>query len=79
MASRAGYVSRPPLAEVARHLGSSGVSIRAMRQHGDGGGEADVLIVTHICARAALDAALAAVADSPVSRADPVALRIEDA
>jgi homoserine dehydrogenase len=70
------------LAEVAKDLGDEGVSIRAMRQHddagADGGGGATVLILTHACARAALDRALAAIAASPVSLAAPVALRIEE-
>ena len=67
------------LAEIAHGLGAEGVSIREMRQHDrPEGGLADVLILTHACARAALDRALAAIADRPVSRAAPVALRIEE-
>jgi len=67
------------LAEVAQDLGLEGVSIRAMRQHDKpADGAATVLIVTHACARAALDRALARITASPVSLADPVALRIED-
>ena len=67
------------LAEVAQDLGLEGVSIRAMRQHDHPGcGGATVLIVTHACARAALDRALARIAASPVALAEPVALRIED-
>ena len=66
------------LAEVAAALGEAGVSIRAMRQPEEHGAEADVLIVTHACARPALDRALAAVAERPVCRAAPVALRIEE-
>jgi homoserine dehydrogenase len=70
------------LAEIARDLGDEGVSIRAMRQHddraADGGGGATVLILTHACARASLDRALAAIAASPVCLAAPVALRIEE-
>jgi homoserine dehydrogenase len=49
-----------------------------MRQHDREGGLADVLIVTHACARPALDRALAAIADAPVCKSAPVALRIED-
>jgi homoserine dehydrogenase len=66
------------LAEIARDLGQEGVSIRSMRQHDEAEGAADVLIVTHACVRPALDRALARIADSPVSRAAPVALRIEE-
>jgi homoserine dehydrogenase len=67
------------LGEIAHCLGAEGVSIREMRQHDrPTGGLADVLIVTHACARAALDRALAEIADRPVSRAAPVALRIEE-
>jgi homoserine dehydrogenase len=67
------------LAEIARALGAEGVSIREMRQHDrPGGALADVLIVTHACARAGLDRALSAAAELPVSRAAPVALRIEE-
>jgi len=69
------------LAAVAAALGAQGVSIRAMTQPDHAPAEdagADVLIVTHACARAALDAALTAIAADAVSLADPVALRIED-
>jgi homoserine dehydrogenase len=66
------------LAEVARALGAEGVSIRAMHQDGEADGAATVVIVTHVCARAALDAALGAIAASPVCREAPVALRIEE-
>ncbi|MFN3614191.1 MAG: ACT domain-containing protein, partial [Rubrimonas sp.] len=66
------------LAEIARDLGDEGVSIRAMRQRDDHGEGATVLILTHACARAALDRALAMISDSSVSLAPPVAFRIED-
>ena len=67
------------LSEIAGALGQAGVSIREMRQHDrPDGALADVLIVTHACARPALDAALSAAVALPVSRAAPVALRIEE-
>ncbi len=66
------------LAEVAGRLGAEGVSIREMRQHDRADGHADVLILTHACARPALDRALAAVAAQPVALSAPVALRIEE-
>lgn len=64
------------LAQVAAALGAEGVSIHRMHQEGEAG-EATVLIVTHETLRDRLDAALAAVAQSDVSLAPPVALRIE--
>ena len=66
------------LAEIARALGAEGVSIRAMHQDGEGGDAASVVIVTHACARDALDRALAAIAEAPVCLDRPVALRIEE-
>ena len=66
------------LGEVARDLGAEGVSIRAMRQDDERDAGATVVILTHACARAALDRALAAISASPVSLAAPVALAIED-
>ncbi len=72
-------VDRPgALAEIARDLGEEGVSIKAMRQESEGPDGATVLIVTHACARFPLDRALAAIGQSAVSRAAPVALRIEE-
>lgn len=73
-------VDRPgALAEVARALGASSVSIREMVQHdqeGDASG-ADVLIVTHASDRVSLDRALDAIAELSVCLAPPMALRIE--
>jgi homoserine dehydrogenase len=66
------------LAEIARDLGDEGVSIRAMRQDDERDGSATVVILTHACARGALDRALAAIATSSVSLARPVALTIEN-
>jgi homoserine dehydrogenase len=72
-------VDRPgALAEIARDLGDCGVSIRSMRQHDEADGGADVLIVTHATRRPALDRALGLIAESAVSLAPPVALRIEE-
>jgi homoserine dehydrogenase len=69
------------LAAVAADLGAAGVSIRAMAQpdHAqDAADGATVLIVTHACARADLDAALKAIEAAPVCLDAPVALRIEE-
>ena len=66
------------LAGIAQSLGEEAVSIRAMHQDGESGGAATVVILTHACERGALDRALCAIADSPVSLEPPVALRIED-
>lgn len=66
------------LAEIASILGQHRVSIDRMRQYDHQDEIAPVIIVTHACARAALDAALAEIGQSDVSVAAPVALRIED-
>ena len=65
------------LATVAAALGDQGVSIHHMRQHGEGPGEATVLIVTHETLRNQLDAALSTIENSAVSTGEPVAIRIE--
>ncbi|WP_316013493.1 homoserine dehydrogenase [Roseobacter sp. HKCCA0434] len=65
------------LAKVAQMLADQGISIDRMRQNDHDERQVPVLIVTHDCARSNLDAALAEIANSPVSLAEPVALRIE--
>ena len=65
------------LAKIAAILGNSGISIDRMRQYGHDDTNAPVLIVTHKTTRAALDEALAAMTDTDVMTAAPVALRIE--
>jgi homoserine dehydrogenase len=66
------------LAKVAAALGRAGISINRMRQYEHADTEAPVLIVTHRAERAALDGALAEIAALDVSRAAPVAIRIEE-
>ncbi len=66
------------LARVAAALGDAGISINRMRQYEHASEEAPVLIVTHQTSRAALDAALTAIAGLDVCRAAPVAIRIEE-
>lgn len=66
------------LARVADALGQQGISINQMRQNAHKGGSAPVLIVTHPCARPALDKALEVIAAHKASLDAPVALRIED-
>lgn len=65
------------LAALAAALGESEVSIHRMRQYGQGSEAVPVVIVTHDSRRDAIDAALARIAALPVSRAAPVAIRIE--
>jgi homoserine dehydrogenase len=65
------------LAKIAGVLGQSGISIDRMRQYGHEDTNAPVLIVTHKTARAALDEALEAMAQTDVMTGAPVALRIE--
>lgn len=65
------------LAAVATVLGQNDISIDRMRQTQHDTDAAPVLIVTHTCARANLDAALSAIADLDVCLSPPVALRIE--
>ena len=67
------------LAEVATVLGETGVSIDQMRQHGRQPRSATVLIVTHEAPDRAVRTAVEAVGALEVSRAEPVALRIERA
>ena len=66
------------LAKIAAALGDAGVSIDRMRQYGHEDPEAPVLIVTHKCSPADLDAALAKMAGTDVMIGAPVAIRIED-
>jgi homoserine dehydrogenase len=65
------------LALVANALGRAEISIDRMRQGQHAAGLAPVLIVTHACGRAALDSALAEIADLDVATDAPVAYRIE--
>lgn len=65
------------LAKVASVLGDAGVSIDRMRQYGHDDTAAPVLIVTHKTGRDAIDAASAALPDTGVVLAEPVAIRIE--
>ena len=75
---RLGLTDKPgALARVAAVLGEAGVSIDRMRQREHVGDVATVIIVTHKCARAALDEALAAMNGTGVVLDAPVVLRIE--
>ncbi|WP_084861360.1 homoserine dehydrogenase [Salibaculum halophilum] len=66
------------LAKITAILGDAGVSIDRMRQYGHQDTSAPVLIVTHKTTRADLNTALAAVRETDVVLADPVAIRIEE-
>jgi len=66
------------LAKITAILGDAGVSIDRMRQYGHQDTSAPVLIVTHKTTRADLTTALAAVRETDVVLADPVAIRIEE-
>jgi homoserine dehydrogenase len=66
------------LARVATALGAAGISINRMRQVEHATADAPILIVTHRCARPALDRALAEIAGLDVCRAGPVAIRVEE-
>ncbi|WP_415402376.1 homoserine dehydrogenase [Tateyamaria sp. SN3-11] len=75
---RMALVDKPgALAKIATVLGDAGVSIDRMRQYGHSDTTAPVLIVTHKCTRAAVDAALTAMQTTQVLASDPVVLRIE--
>ncbi|MEO0387218.1 MAG: homoserine dehydrogenase [Pseudomonadota bacterium] len=65
------------LAEVAAALGQHGVSIDQMRQTRHETEDAPVVMITHTCPRAAIDAALAEIGALAACRATPVAYRIE--
>ncbi|WP_264212869.1 homoserine dehydrogenase [Leisingera thetidis] len=76
---RMGLLDKPgALAKVAAVLGEAGVSIDRMRQYGHSAPVAPVLIVTHKCTRATLDAALEGLTATDVVDGTPVALRIEE-
>jgi len=64
------------LAGLAAALGEEAVSIHRMRQYAKGD-PVPVVIVTHDTRRDAIDRALARISALPVSRAAPVAIRIE--
>ncbi|MEM1278257.1 MAG: homoserine dehydrogenase [Pseudomonadota bacterium] len=64
------------LAALATALGQHGVSIHRMRQYGSGD-PVPVVIVTHDAQRAEIDGALAEIESLEVSKAPPVAIRIE--
>ncbi len=66
------------LAALTAALGEASVSIHRMRQYGQGADAVPVVIVTHDARRDAIDSALAAIERLPVSRAAPVAIRIEE-
>ncbi len=66
------------LAALSTALGEEGVSIHRMRQYGQGDHAVPVVIVTHDARRDGIDGALARIAALDVSRADPVAIRIEE-
>jgi len=66
------------LAALATALGDAGVSIHRMRQYGRGDDAVPVVIVTHDAMRDGIDAALTTIAALDVSKADPVAIRIEE-
>ncbi|MEM6933152.1 MAG: homoserine dehydrogenase [Pseudomonadota bacterium] len=65
------------LAALAAALGDAGVSIHRMRQYGHGD-PVPVVIVTHDAQRSSIDAALLAIGGLEVSKAAPVAIRIEE-
>jgi len=82
--TKAGYYVRLSLADrpgtlaaVAEALGRNGISIDRMRQIQHQGDSAPVLIVTHACARAELDTAMAEIAALSVCSDMPAAYRIE--
>ncbi|MEM7176287.1 MAG: homoserine dehydrogenase [Pseudomonadota bacterium] len=64
------------LASLATALGNEGISIHRMRQYGMGD-PVPVVIVSHDAQRSAIDAALDRIASLDVSKAPPVAIRIE--
>ncbi|MEM6662365.1 MAG: homoserine dehydrogenase [Pseudomonadota bacterium] len=66
------------LASLAAALGAAGVSIHRMRQYGRGDQAVPVVIVTHDARRDAIDAALGQISGLDVSKAEPVAIRIEE-
>ncbi len=65
------------LAQVAKALGSHGISINQMRQTEHEGEAAPVLIVTHACLRTDLDAALGEIEGQDICKTTPIAYRIE--
>lgn len=64
------------LADIARGLGNSGVSIDRLRQQNHEGASAPILIVTHPTEPSNIDKALSAIAATGETTSEPIALKI---
>jgi homoserine dehydrogenase len=68
------------LAEITRILADQHISIDAMlqREPGEGEGETDIIILTHVCREKAADAAIAKIEALPVVKRKVIRLRLEE-
>jgi homoserine dehydrogenase len=68
------------LADITRILADQMISIDAMlqREPGEGEGETDIIILTHVCRERAADAAIALVEALPVVKRKVIRLRLEE-
>jgi len=68
------------LADITRILADQQISIDAMlqREPGEGEGETDLIILTHLCLEKAADAAIARIEALPVVRRKVIRLRLEE-
>ena len=68
------------LADITRILADQQISIDAMlqREPGEGEGETDIIILTHVCREKAADAAIAKIEALPVVKRKVIRLRLEE-
>ena len=68
------------LADITRILADQQISIDAMlqREPGEGEGETDIIILTHVCYEKAADAAIAKIESLPVVKRKAIRLRLEE-
>jgi homoserine dehydrogenase len=68
------------LADITRILADDHISIDAMlqREPGEGEGETDIIILTHVCREKAADAAIARIEALPVVKRKVIRLRLEE-
>jgi homoserine dehydrogenase len=68
------------LADITRILADQQISIDAMlqREPGEGEGETDIIILTHVCREKAADAAIAKIETLPVVKRKVIRLRLEE-
>ena len=68
------------LADVTRILADQGISIDAMlqREPAEGEGEADIIILTHVCKESCADTAIARIEALPAQKGKVKRIRLEE-